>query len=408
MRMSISFGTFNLNYFIYCILFLIGEIFIFLFIYDNTDENIANKHILIDPTCYFFGYLLNFFPEWIRNRNSKAKNKPITSRLKERDTQSFEYIYNKPDNKYLPIKEVIKIFFISIFLFLTEILRIIQIITKGKNKDKDEDEEKEEYEDRFIFIEFLLILLIPHSSEVYYKHQKLSFLIFTLIEIIKIIAFIVYKILNENFNDYLAIFIEIIISIIYAFYYIYIKRLMKYKFISPYKSNFIIGLINFPLIIIIYLIISFTSLGDENNKYYIDNIFNLFKNGVDTINAIKLISLPIAYGIYTSLLNKIIYDFTLYHYYIPLLIENFIFDISKQIGNENKKYFIIFIISSFFIELIMILVFLEIIELNFCGLNKNLKKNVEFRALNETSLEIKDYYDNEDDNERDTIKNEEN
>jgi len=409
MRMCISFGTFNLNYFIYCILFLIGEIFIFLFIYDNTDENIANKHILIDPTCYFFGYLLNFFPEWIRNRNSKAKNKPITSRLKERDTQSFEYIYNKPDNKYLPIKEVIKIFFISIFLFLTEILRIIQIITKGNNKDKDkdEDEEKEEYEDRFIFIEFLLILLIPHSSEVYYKHQKLSFLIFTLIEIIKIIAFIVYKILNENFNDYLAIFIEIIISIIYAFYYIYIKRLMKYKFISPYKSNFIIGLINFPLIIIIYLIISFTSLGDENNKYYIDNIFNLFKNGVDTINAIKLISLPIAYGIYTSLLNKIIYDFTLYHYYIPLLIENFIFDISKQIGNENKKYFIIFIISSFFIELIMILVFLEIIELNFCGLNKDLKKNIEFRALNETSLEIKDYYDNEDDNERD-IKNEEN
>ena len=390
-------------------MFLIGEIFIFLFIYDNTDENIANKHILIDPTCYFFGYLLNFFPEWIRNRNSKAKNKPITSRLKERDTQSFEYIYNKPDNKYLPIKEVIKIFFISIFLFLTEILRIIQIITKGNNKDKDkdEDEEKEEYEDRFIFIEFLLILLIPHSSEVYYKHQKLSFLIFTLIEIIKIIAFIVYKILNENFNDYLAIFIEIIISIIYAFYYIYIKRLMKYKFISPYKSNFIIGLINFPLIIIIYLIISFTSLGDENNKYYIDNIFNLFKNGVDTINAIKLISLPIAYGIYTSLLNKIIYDFTLYHYYIPLLIENFIFDISKQIGNENKKYFIIFIISSFFIELIMILVFLEIIELNFCGLNKDLKKNIEFRALNETSLEIKDYYDNEDDNERD-IKNEEN
>ena len=390
-------------------MFWIGEIFIFLFIYDNTDENIANKHILIDPTCYFFGYLLNFFPEWIRNRNSKAKNKPITSRLKERDTQSFEYIYNKPDNKYLPIKEVIKIFFISIFLFLTEILRIIQIITKGNNKDKDkdEDEEKEEYEDRFIFIEFLLILLIPHSSEVYYKHQKLSFLIFTLIEIIKIIAFIVYKILNENFNDYLAIFIEIIISIIYAFYYIYIKRLMKYKFISPYKSNFIIGLINFPLIIIIYLIISFTSLGDENNKYYIDNIFNLFKNGVDTINAIKLISLPIAYGIYTSLLNKIIYDFTLYHYYIPLLIENFIFDISKQIGNENKKYFIIFIISSFFIELIMILVFLEIIELNFCGLNKDLKKNIEFRALNETSLEIKDYYDNEDDNERD-IKNEEN
>ena len=31
----------------------------------------------------------------------------------------------------------------------------------------------------------------------------------------------------------------------------------------------------------------------------------------------------------------------------------------------------------------MILVFLEIIEINFCGLNQNLKRNSELRALSE-------------------------
>ena len=59
----------------------------------------------------------------------------------------------------------------------------------------------------------------------------------------------------------------------------------------------------------------------------------------------------------------------------------------------------------------MILVFLEIIGLNFCGLNKNIKKNIEFRALNEYSLQIEDDNDddednNEDNNEGKTINNE--
>jgi len=390
MRFCISFGKFDSKYFIYCFLFLIVEIFLCLFNNDDSDENIINKHKLLDSTCYFFGYLLNFFPEWIRNRNSISKEKPIANGLKEEKTQSFEYIYNKPDHKYLPKKELIKIFFISIFLLLTEFLRIIQII---KYKII-------EYEDSFIFIEFLLILLIPHSSEVYYKHQKFSFLIFTLIEIIKIIVLI----LGKQSINYLAIFMEIIISIIYAFYYIYIKRLMQSIFISPYKCNFIIGIINFPLIIIIYLIISFIPLGNKNGDLlYIDNIFTIFKNGFDLINVIRLISFPFAYGLYTSIFNKVIYDYTLYHSYILLLLENFIEDIINK-----DKTFNIFIISCFFIELIMILIFLEIIELNFWGLNKNLKKNIESRALKESSLDINDYYNDEIDNERDTINNENN
>ena len=118
-------------------------------------------------------------------------------------------------------------------------------------------------------------------------------------------------------------------------------------------------------------------------------------------------SYPIAYGIYVSLINKIFYDLTIYHIYLPFLVKHFIEEtfIHFENGNVFKKSFLI---SCFFIELIMILIFLEIIELNFCGLNKNLKKNIEFRSLNETSLEIKDYYNDEVDNESNTIKNKNN
>ena len=74
---------------------------------------------------------------------------------------------------------------------------------------------------------------------------------------------------------------------------------MKYKYISPAKCNFMIGIINVPLIILIYFIISFTSLGNIENKYYFDNIFELFKNigNIDAKNMILLISLPFFYGI---------------------------------------------------------------------------------------------------------------
>ena len=38
---------------------------------------------------------------------------------------------------------------------------------------------------------------------------------------------------------------------------------------------------------------------------------------------------------------------------------------------------------AYFFEIIGVLVFIETIELNFCGLNRNLKKNIMFRAGNE-------------------------
>ena len=400
MRFCISFGRIDLKYLIYCILYLIMKIIFYLAFYYE-ESNIIYSHNFLESSCIFLGYLLNFFPGWISNRNSKAKKKPITNGLKKEKKQSFEYIYNKPYNEYLSTKEIIKFFFISLFLLVIELLKIIQ--KKIINKDENESE----YENHFILIEFLIILIIPHSSEVYYKHQKFSFFIFTIIQIIKIIYFL----FEHIYKYYLAIFMEIIISILFAFYCIYIKGLMEIKFISPYKCNFLVGIFNFPLIIIIYIIISFTPLGEKNKNYYVDNFFNLFAKGLDIINAFRLISFPFIYGISVCLFNKIIYDFTLYHSYIPLLIENFIIDIFSQIKNENKnenKIIFIVLIPSFIIELIMILVFMEIIELHFCGLNKDLKKNIELRALNETYLEIEDYNNNEVHNETNAINNENN
>jgi len=168
---------------------------------------------------------------------------------------------------------------------------------------------------------------------------------------------------------------------------------MKIKFISPSKFNFMIGIIDVPLILIIYFIISFISEEIKDNKQYLDNIFKLFdKENFDAYNVINLILLPFAYGMNLFLINKVIYDYTIYHIYIVFLIVYFIYNIIYY-----KRFVdIIFLITSFFIELIMILVFLEIIEINCFGLNKNLKRNIELRGTIDSSLDNEDEDDDYD------------
>ena len=186
----------------------------------------------------------------------------------------------------------------------------------------------------------------------------------------------------------IMIILNIINSILYAIYYLYIKNFMKYKFISPAKCNFMIGIINVPTIILIYFIISFTPLGNNNDNKYHYNIFELFKQIGEIVskNVIFLILLPFAYGIFHYILTKIIYDYSIFHMYIPFILENFLDNIINinNFGNDEN----IFLISSFFIELIMILVFLEIIEINCCGLNENLKRNIQLRGTIDSSLTI--------------------
>ena len=48
----------------------------------------------------------------------------------------------------------------------------------------------------------------------------------------------------------------------------------------------------------------------------------------------------------------------------------------------------IILISSFVAELIMILVFVEIIEIKYCGLDENLKRNIELRGMRDSSTNI--------------------
>ena len=295
---------------------------------------------------------------------------------------------------------MLKFFFTCLVILLAELIGIFPIGKDNKNENindnKNENEKNKndikKYEDDCIIFEYLIIFLVSkYGGEVYYKHHYISVFIFIIVEIIKAIYFLTNN-LYEAF-DIIEFVMIIIYSILYAIYYLYIRKFMKIKFISPSKFNFMIGIIDVPLILIIYFIISFISEEIKDNKQYLDNIFKLFdKENFDAYNVINLILLPFAYGMNLFLINKVIYDYTIYHIYIVFLIVYFIYNIIYY-----KRFVdIIFLITSFFIELIMILVFLEIIEINCFGLNKNLKRNIELRGTIDSSLDNEDEDDDYD------------
>ena len=77
-------------------------------------------------------------------------------------------------------------------------------------------------------------------------------------------------------------------------------------------------------------------------------------------------------------------------------------------GIKEKDINIYLLILFFCIEFIMILIFLEIIEINFCELNKNLKRNIESRGIIDSSLIDERDDDDEFDYQKNSINNKEN
>ena len=161
------------------------------------------------------------------------------------------------------------------------------------------------------------------------------------------------------------------------------KYYMEYNYYSPLFIVFLIGFIFTFLSFIILVIFLFIDCGDS------DNCKILFK-GLSISNNIFIFLY-----IFKSILNsirffieiKFINTFTVFHIIILTIFKVLIFNIIKIISDYNPYELIIIIVTTSF-EIFGIFVFIEIIELNFCGLNLNLKMNIMNRAKSEINLLI--------------------
>jgi len=352
----IAFGQFDKKYFLYII--LIGLFSIIKEIYGYFNKERYNNMLM---SIFILNFFLSLFiiPDKIINKNilSKGKN---TSNL----------------NYKLKFKDFIFIIINSLLLLLYQILENIKDYSKI---DFNFAKKKISYNFRIIILFIISILMFKAT---YYKHQYFSFSY--------IILFISIQFIFDLFFfqfDFVIFCLNLIMDISISIYFGLSKKFMEKYYFSPYKICYLSGIINGIISLIIYFIISHIPCEKNNcniiynEKKYFDNIYSF----ISTLNLNKiLLFLEKIFQAFTSfLINLVIQNYTISHIFICNL-EFF----GLKLGIEYKPLYIIFSICFGIFELLMSLVFLEFIELKFCELNKNLKKNINKRVIEEENSDI--------------------
>ena len=226
-----------------------------------------------------------------------------------------------------------------------------------------------------IFLSIFSFLILKNKL---YKHHFISIITITILILLNNILSnnLTIDSIKENYIFYL---LGIVNMIFYSLELVLYKYCMLIKYIKSYEILFFGGLIILALSIISLIIA--IKIG------YIDNFRNYYEN-IDKIEVIIFISLSLINFIYGILLLIIIDIFSPFYILLADKVENLIYFFYTL--NENDLSFTLFYIVFLIIYIFMVLVFIELIELNFLGLSKMTKRNIELRARFE-SLESNEY-----------------
>ena len=164
------------------------------------------------------------------------------------------------------------------------------------------------------------------------------------------------------------------------------------KLYYPYWDvAFVPGVIMF-ILACIFLIIVLVNPDKEKAKLSFIRIFYLYFKTETGLAVGKVILVFALHAVLSPLAILIIY------YFGPNFVLT-IFQFSRVVKNlttikKEKLYVIIF----FVLQFISLMIHLELIELNFCGLNKYTKRNIELRGIDELLFEGRDSTANMDNN----------
>ena len=207
-----------------------------------------------------------------------------------------------------------------------------------------------------------------------YKHHYLAIATIIIFGIIYniIMDVFTYENITKNYKNYISFFFT---EILFSLNYFLIKYFMHIKYMISYEILFYEGVFELTLGIITYIIT--TSINKLDN--FIDFCKEIKEN---PLQVLVIIGLIIINFLYNTFLFIIIDAFSPFHIFLSNVLSEFIvFIYSFFEFNENYDYtkiilgFILLILCLF-----MILVYIEIIELNFCGLSNMTIKNIELRA----------------------------
>ena len=204
--------------------------------------------------------------------------------------------------------------------------------------------------------------------------EKLSWiLLVSIIVLLRGLAYtLIFNVFNPNFKqeELLPNIVSFVTEIGFSLTYVMYKYFMLIKFIHPFEIMFFEGIFE-----LLFSIITLIIARSMNKLDKIEDFISQFKG----IEILIIISWVIAGFIYHSILFKIIDIFTPFYIHMSIIISEII-SLFLRVGEKLPIAQILFYVLSFIICPFMILVFIEIIELNFCGLSYMTKKNIELRA----------------------------
>ena len=375
---------------------------------DNNKNN-DNNHIIINFFFRYFGLLLfSFILYYIYIKNNISKTNLERNILFK--SSSIKLIYN---NSQESTKN--KIFISPLFILLIMIIMVLQEIS-----------EEIFYKSNLRALDFWMLELpllsyfnLTYFNVEIYRHHKLVIYLNLIICGISKIIYLIYSYNNyENndnndkniksvfkcYNDYwevipFGIITYFIIMISRAFALNEIKVLMEYKYISPIKLLIIYGIIGAVITTIIGLISSFFECNSINSsldlkicktkyneKYYLEN-FKIWPNDISDNIILEIVLL--LFGMFIYFFYRLFYILIIRSLNaIYIIFSNLIYtSLLIWIGFNNiQDYILVYKIIIQIMIIFGLLIYLEIIELDFCNLNYDVKENIIKRSILEWEL----------------------
>ena len=354
------------------------------------------QSIIIYIGYIIFGFIFYYF-KYIKKSKQK-ENSDDNEYVERKSDFNKGYIYNKPEDNFKNNMNIKVIFLFVIFSIHIETKKVLYI--QG-----------------FQFFNFwtceviiMQFLMGKYFKIYFYRHHKVSIMfnaIFGSIILI-ITSFLPSSLSNENqgnsyqnikekFGSYfyciLLILLFVILSLAFCFTRVYSKVLMQIRFMSPYKLVFLFGIsglvisllasvigyyIDYPDNLINYFS-SMKSVYDQGKKYnFFGEIFLVmpiyaFSNAMEFI--FEILTIYYLNPFYILMSNTLYYAIN----------EFILFMINLSNDGLVIIHFILTELAEIWISL-GLMVYLEIIELNFWGLNDKLKKNIIKTGENEFKL----------------------
>ena len=373
---KISFGKINR----YIILILFGAIFrslLTLLEQNSVNFENENKHPIVYSMIYSLGLCLNFILVLIikfRKKSAKEveRKKSVVDNLLPLDKDNRINAFANMNIKQITNKEK------YLWILLISIIDYISYVFFCKfwvNYDN--------YLNTWAFtIGFMSIFSYKILQIKYYRHHYLCIIVI-------IIEGISYNIISHKFypeafmKNYLYYLSFLVTEVIFSLLSVLDKYLIHKKYINSYEILFSQGIIEFILGLITLTIT--TKINKLDN--FFDFIHSLSNNGKEIVIFVALIiDQFFVYAVQITVIDI----FSPFHVFLMKIINEFILFFSTIDKNINNIKVLILTLVCIVTCLLMILIFIEIIELNFCGLSYMTKKNIELRARLDSVLEVND------------------